>query len=101
MTFIDDACSTIYILSMPGAVSLFCLLQIYDINKIAELCGMSPGTFVIGAGAGPSHIIGTNSEVSELTKRCNSNVVVDSKNQLTLESDSQNECDVSTSFYLP
>ena len=39
--------------------------QIYDINKVARVAGMSPGAFVLGAGAGPLHDTGFNCEVSK------------------------------------
>ena len=43
-----------------------CVFQIYDINRLAQLAGMPPGSFVFGAGAGPWHVVGVNSEVSEM-----------------------------------
>ena len=41
------------------------VFQIYDINKVAQAAGMSPGAFVLGAGGGPTHILGFNCEVSK------------------------------------
>ncbi len=43
---------------MPFVVS-----QVYNLEKVAEQCEL-PGGFVVGAGAGPAHVIGVNSEVS-------------------------------------
>ncbi|KAK2153234.1 hypothetical protein NP493_2342g00003 [Ridgeia piscesae] len=37
--------------------------KIYDINKVARVAGMSPGAFVLGAGAGPLHDTGFNCEL--------------------------------------
>ena len=39
-------------------------LQVYNIEKVAEACEL-PGAFVVGAGAGPAHKLGVNSEVKE------------------------------------
>lgn len=40
--------------------------QIYKFKDIAQLCEL-PNAFMIGAGAGPAHIVGINSEVLWLT----------------------------------
>ena len=41
------------------------VFQIYDINKVARVAGMSPGAFVLGAGDGPRQAVGANCEVSK------------------------------------
>ena len=37
-------------------------LQIYNLETVAEQCEL-PGGFVVGAGAGPAHVLGVNAEV--------------------------------------
>ena len=57
----------------PGTLSSMelCILpfffQIFSFKQIAEHAEL-PGAFMIGAGAGPAHVIGVNSEVSSRSK---------------------------------
>ena len=54
--------------------------QIFKFKEIAKLCEL-PNAFMIGAGAGPAHIVGINSEVREpiLTLAAQSVKIFDNK----------------------
>ena len=41
---------------------ILCFLQLYDIQKVVDAVGLSEG-LVVGAGAGPHHLVGCNCEV--------------------------------------
>ena len=43
----------------------FLLSQRYSFKNVAELAGI-PDALIVGAGAGPAHVVGVNSEVAGL-----------------------------------
>ena len=51
-----------FLLSFSHYLSVNGPLQIYNLETVAEQCEL-PGGFVVGAGAGPAHVLGVNAEV--------------------------------------
>ena len=49
-------------LSFSHLLSVNGSLQIYNLETVAEQCEL-PGGCVVGAGAGPAHVLGVNAEV--------------------------------------
>ncbi|KAI0212199.1 Ester hydrolase C11orf54, partial [Lamellibrachia satsuma] len=80
--------------------------KIYDINRLAQLAGMPPGSFVFGAGAGPWHVVGVNSELvanlltEKLNESCTVKVDLKDQSRYILEKCSCTDCSLLLNIFL-